>query len=311
MYDNASDSESRRTDTGKDRSALRTSVLIVAVLLAAAVLLHFLPSLFGGARSGRWTEEFSSDVREAEIRSLSCDVILLPAEDGLCRVEYSGSRRYACAAEVKNGTLTVTEKKRLPWFFSLFWHPDTKLTVFLPAGCENFSIHSASGDLAFPEGVTADRIDLDTVSGDISGTALRSGTLTVSTVSGETELMNVVVDSSAAFHSVSGEFSLTDYHGADTSIETISGDVAIFASDMAALDISTTSGDAALHDSDAETLEISTTSGDVFLSLLTPKDYDVSTVSGDVTAPPSGRNAGACRVHTVRGDVMIYENGVS
>ena len=284
---NTSDTTTPRPKDGKNAPTLRNSILVVVILAAAAVLLRLVPTLIGGEGSGRWTREFEEPVRQAEIHSLSCDVKIFPSEDGQCRVEYSGSRTHSCAAEMKNGTLTVTEKKRLPRIFAAFWGPDTKLTVYLPEGAD-LSLSTVSGDLILTGDRTAGAAAFESVSGDISIEDLRCGTLTVSTVSGEVELTDAAAEENAAFQAVSGDIALMGFEGGETVIETISGDVAAFDSDMADLDVSTTSGD-------------------VTLELLTGKDYDVSTVSGEVVAPSSDRTGGGCRVSTVSGDITVAE----
>ena len=277
--------ESGSGENAGKRNALRTSIVIVAIV-AAAALLRFLPGYIGIGGSAPWSKDFDGNVRGAEIGCLSCEVKVLPSEDGSCRAEYSGSRSCVCTAEVKNGTLTVREKKRLPRFFAVIGSGDTKLTVYLPEEVETLSVSAVSGDLLIGDGLGAEETVLETVSGDVNAGGLRGGSLTVTTVSGEVEMSGITAEGDAGFESVSGDISLSGFTAGDMTVETISGDVSA-------------------EDADAAALDISTVSGDVSLALRSAMDYAVSTVSGDVNVPAADKNGGNCQISTTSGDIWI------
>ncbi len=304
--DHSSDNDPR-TGAENNSRVLRNSILIVVVLVAAAALLRFVPFRIGGAGSAPRTEEYTETVRTAEIDGVSCDVTLLPASDGICRVEYSGSSRYACAAEVKNGTLTVKEKRRVPWIFFLFGGQSAKLTVYLPAECGSLSVDTVSGDLMFPEGFAGEDVVLETVSGNLTADALRCRALTVDTVSGDMELTGAAVDGAASVNAVSGDISLTGLRSGGLAIDTTSGNVGVYDADAGTVSIDTTSGDVNLRELGADSVGIDTTSGDVVISLRSPMNYITSTVSGEVSVPPANRTAGTCRVDTTSGDIWISD----
>ena len=268
------------------RRIRRNSVLIVAAVVLAAAFLRFLPGFIGIGGSAPWSKALDETVRAAEIQCLSCEVRVLPSKDGSCRAEYSGSRSCVCTAEVKNGTLTVREKKRLPEFFAALGIGDTKLTVYLPEEVETLNVSAVSGDLRIGEGLDAEETVLETVSGDVHAEDFHSGSLTVTTVSGEAEMSGTSVDGEAAFEAVSGDLSLDGFTAGDAIVETISGDVSAGDAEMGRLDISTVSGD-------------------VSLGLRSAMDYDVSTVSGDVNVPAADKTGGRCQISTTSGNIRI------
>ena len=265
----------------------RMWILVAAAALVLVALFRLLPG-FSFHGSSAWEREFDEPVRQAEIGSVSADVILLSAADGRCRVEYSGSRSCSCEAQVKNGVLTVTEKKtgRLTFHLGIFRGDWPRITVYLPEDCDALTLGTVSGDLHIPEGFYTGEAAISTVSGDVDARSLECAALTLGSVSGDMKLADATVSGLAELNTISGDISLTRPRADSLTAVTVSGD---------------------LHGAriDADALDIETTSGDVSLSLVRPMVYAIETTSGDTFVPASAASGGVCRVHTTSGDIHI------
>lgn len=261
---------------------------VLTILCAAAILAACLSGcgmLGWTARGGDMSCDIAEPFEDVSIHCVSCDVAVSVGGAETCAVEYRGSSRRACTAEVKNGVLQIEEKfaHRLS-IRNLFGTRNAKLTVFLPQG-------------------QYDALELRTVSGDVE---LEDGGLfrgvQITTVSGDMDLAGAGGD--VTLESVSGNMKLRDGSAGDLTVGTTSGDVAVTGVDVAGqAELRTVSGDVTLLDTDASSLSIRTTSGDVHTALQTAKEYVAHTTSGEVAIAANTVGAGRCEIATVSGDI--------
>ena len=152
------------------------------------------------------------------------------------------------------------------------------------------NFNTTSGDLEM-QWISAARIRIGIVSGDLKTEQLETEELNVQTSSGELELKNIQC-TRAVLRSGSGDMDMENIRGKELSAGTGSGEVVLHA-DMETIDIKTGSGDIDLDaGSDARQIRLTTGSGDVCLNM--------------------GKVEGASIVtHTGSGDMFVKDHEVS
>lgn len=254
------------------------------------------------------THEVEQPFERIEIRDLECDVRLLPAEDGQCRVLCSESEGIVTRVEVHDGVLQITRTDTRPWYahIGIWFGTDLTLNVYLPeTEYRSLFLHTVSGDIAV-EGFRFEEVDLKSVSGDVTCDTVKvGGSFEVHSTSGDLRLRAIQAGASQ-IKTVSGTVSWADGAASSLQIESTSGDLRLEAVIAAGeMNLKTVSGDIKLNGADAATLQIKSTSGDVKGQLLTPKNFISKTTSGGVQLPPSDPSAGTCEIKTVSGDIKL------
>ena len=153
-------------------------------------------------------------------------------------------------------------------------------------------------ELKVPEGA---RLEVESVSADISVTAVAGGHLGVSSVSGEIELQ--VQSDHVEVESVSGDI---DYRGSSsvTSIESVSGEIMITGVD-GELSASSISGDIIVEAGELSDAGFETVSGEVEItsSLSSNARVSVESLSGDVILNLPGSTSARFEASTFSGDI--------
>lgn len=273
------------------------------------------------------TYEVRESFQHIEIRDVDCDVRLLPADDGQCRVTCVESDKIVNTVEVKDGVLTVTRQDNRRWYerMGIWWSGDADVTVYLPEReYQSIVLKTVSGEIDVPEDFTFTTADTATTSGDISFLARTTGGLTLKSTSGKITAGGADGGPVRAF-TVSGDVRLSDTAAAELSVKTTSGEVKLSRVTARELEITTTSGeielnsvraegdarlesvsgDVELRDFDAAGIAIKTTSGEVGGTLLSSKNFVTSTTSGSVRVPASDPSAGTCNIKTTSGDIKF------
>lgn len=272
------------------------------------------------ARSYTVDEEFSS----VKIVESSSNVYILPTKDKTCRVEcYEGEKTHY-DVRVENDTLNITRRDRHNFIeFGIF--SEAPLTVYLPENeYDAIDVSTASGDVEFGGAFTADKVNIDTASGDMSVSSLSCKKLTADGASADIELNNVDCEELSA-RTTSGEIELADIRAREVSAKSTSGDIDLRSVRAGSLKTTTTSGemelenvlvdgkmslestsgDIGLERCDAAEFKISSTSGSVYGSLLTGKTFIAHSTSGDIDIPRTD-NGGRCEVSTTSGDITLF-----
>lgn len=259
--------------------ALRITVFAASVLLVVGIGLW----VVGASRSGSFlpTEKAFEKAEQKEqvveeafdrivIDEISADVELRAAEDGVCRIVYSQTEREPLEIYVKNGTLTLERRTKKNLGLISIGSVGGDLgttTLYLPeAVYQTVNVQTVSGELSLKPGLSAKKLELETVSGNISVSEMSPDLLTLSSVSGDQHLVRVTA-----------------------------GEIRCEA----------TSGEIVLEACDAGQLDLETISGDVTATLLTEKAVSTSTTSGEVSVPNNRAAADPCRVETVSGDIRV------
>ena len=258
-----------------------------------------------GQNSVANSQSWSESVAKLEINTVSDNVMLLPAEDGLCRVDWKDTRYGYYEVSLERGTLEIRYRDTVQNIFFDFGENESRtVAVYLPESIyESLQVTTTSGNFA-SSGFSFDETKLTTTSGQVGLEDGFFGEAKINTTSGDVVLHGC--DASATeINTTSGSVVLHDYDAAATKIVTTSGEVGLGNGSFGEAKINTTSGDVVLDGYDATTTEITTTSGNVIGTVATPQTYHVHTVSGDVSCPEDAPGGGTFEIHTTSGGVKL------
>lgn len=290
-------------------------------------LLHDMDRIGAVERQEKKTVEVTEPFTSLRVQEGSADVKLLPSEDGGCRVVYGESKHSRCRVGVENGTLTVVRETEEHSRSGLFSFEDTlPVCIYLPAGdYETLSVSSDSGDVKASDGLSFQKVEIVTVSGDIRLEDLEAETLSAKSSSGDIRLRGCSA-ASLTLETSSGDQTVDEtVCSGDGKLHSGSGDIELEASSFRSLDLSsnsgkttlsktvcsgtvkaeTGSGGISLRKASAASFDLRTTSGDVNGSVVGSVDFIVDTGSGSVRTRGGVRGAAACRVRTGSGDVDL------
>lgn len=293
-----------------------TALIIAGVCIIAGIATCTCALAVQGFRAdGINTLKFDVAVKEVdesfdslEIKSLECDVNVLPSSDGICRVESKDSNKIYTEVYVSNGTLEIVRKDVRGWYerIGVWFYDELSINVYLPDAEYNvLSVDSASGDVKISDFFTFSSADISAVSGDINTACIVNGDMNAECTSGNVEIQNGA-NGSMTVSSVSGSIELSDIAPSSLTVKTTSGEAELKNVLVSGhVKLISVSGDIELDGVDADTLDIETTSGEVSGSLLSPKNYVTQTTSGSVRVPTSDSSAGECRIRTTSGDIYF------
>ncbi|MBE6909390.1 MAG: DUF1700 domain-containing protein [Ruminococcaceae bacterium] len=148
------------------------------------------------------------------------------------------------------------------------------------------TLSTKSGDVDARHLEAEERVDADSLSGDVRFATMQAGDVTMRSLSGNLE-MNYLRAGNLSAKGKSGDIEIED-----TIVDGM-------------MSAETTSGDVALRRSDAQELRLVSVSGDVSGTLLSPKTFYAHSISGDVRVPESDAGAGRCDARTTSGDVSL------
>ena len=298
--------------SSKKKTACIIAALCAAVgsaaILAAFLIIQFDFTRLNTMKFEERTHEVSESFRNISINDLECDVTIVPAQDGPCRVVCYENDKIGNDVAVKEDTLMITRKDRRPWYehFGIWWSQNNTVTVYLPEReYESLYLKTVSGEITMANSFTFREAKLLSTSGDIAFTGRTQGDLFVKTTSGDITLRDIEAQATEV-HSTSGDITLLHSSAAELMMKSTSGTIkaeAVTAKGHA--ELITTSGDIRLRESDAASFYIKSTSGDVRGTLLSGKIFNTHTTSGSVHTPPSKEGAGECKIHTTSGDIRI------
>ncbi len=266
-----------------------TSLILIGVLLFVIVMTLNDWDFKKLTRAGFETRVYDIDEVFEDIRIIgdTTDVIILPSEDGKCRVICDETDNLKHSVEVENGVLTINFTDNRRWFENVMtFGGSTRATVYLPASeLGTISIELSTGDIS-AEGFRANSIDFQVSTGDIIiSEAVCRGEIKIGVSTGDTEMNNVKCKSL-----------ISDGNTGDVDLEKV------IAEECFSIERST--GDVEFEKCDAREIYIETDTGDVEGTFLSQKVFIVNTSTGDVNVPES-LTGGKCKITTSTGDVEI------
>ncbi len=229
------------------------------------------------------TEEFAS----ISIVASTADVLIVPSDGTVARVECRELKNVTHTVAVKDGVLTVEEKDARAWYEHIgITFGSQRVTVYLPEGLwQALTVRASTGDVRV-SGLTFGAIDVALSTGDVEiRNATCTGAVTLVASTGDVELENFTC---AAL--------LTKADTGDLAMERVrvTGELAV----------ERDTGDVELEACDAATIRIKTSTGDVEGTLLTDKTFVVETGTGRKRVP-QGTSGGLCEITTSTGDIEI------
>lgn len=281
----------------------------------------------------RVTHTVTGDFDSIYISEAACDVEILPAEDDVCRVTVWDGGDTVHTVQTEGDDLVIREeRKKSPWYLrmDLFWSSavEDDVTVYLPDGeYERLTVTLSSGNLLVDESLSFRDAEISSASGSIKVDAAVTGTLQVSTTSGDVVLgSNAQQYGDVEVGTASGDVSICGINAFVLNVDTASGEIDI--SDVSADEISagtasgditflrvtagrkmefdTASGEILFEDIDAKDISAETTSGDVRGSVVGALIFLAESTSGDIRVPYPALDAdGVFEISTTSGDVDV------
>ena len=254
---------------------IRIAMIVCAVIVAGAVLLS-VSGIFGGGAGFAYAHAEKYTAGETEItgtvRNLAVNWV-----DGSVTVAYH-DRDSILLSETANRTLGDDSKLR--WWLD----GDTLRVQYAKPGFRlSFNLQKKL-TLTLPRDIALDKVDVSTVSANVTAPDLKADQLSVNTTSGDMRL---------APTGKTGKLTLN----------TVSGDIRVEAAEAGECRIASTSGDISATIPAAGRTKLASVSGKVSLKIRTADEIDIGTTSGDVTLALSETPGFAAKVGTVSGSV--------
>ena len=257
-------------------TALKTGLLLCAVILAAAVFMS-VKSVISYAGGGypdakKYTAgdaEISDPVKNLDIDWTS----------GKIKIEYHKGDTVTVHEEAKK---PISEDKQLRWYLD----KDTLRIRYEKSGLHFFSFSNQEKDLTitFPEDTVLEDVSIDVTSGDIS-----------LPLTGRSE--NIFASSTSGTVSIEGE------DAGNLSADSTSGDIHVLMDSVDDFKANTTSGAIQADLQQAKNMNVDSTSGNVVLAVQALEKLHVDTTSGHVLAALPQTPGFTARLTTTSGKV--------
>lgn len=268
------------------------------------------------------TEEFE----KLSIDTATADIVLVPSDNGECRIECYEMKKAKHSVFVEDGTLNVKIEDTRKWYDYIGLNfGKVKITVYIPAaGYSELAINDSTGDIEIPGDFSFENIDIFVSTGDVNCRASASGDVKIETSTGDITLANARAGSASVFATTGDIRILNSDFNEDVIVGVSTGDVIL--SDVTCknlvsrgstgdvtlgsvkasegLSVHRSTGKVMLDGCDAAAIYIKTSTGDVRGSLLSEKVFIVSAGTGKIDVPET-TSGGKCEIHTGTGDIKI------
>ncbi len=320
-------------------------ILLGSIILAfTACSAGWDPKNLGTAKYETNTHEISKSFDKISMNTDTADIDLLPSDDSSCRVVCHESSKTKHEVSVSDGTLTITEVDTRKWYdYISIGFNETKITLYLPE--ENYSslkINESTGDIAIPEDLKFESIDIELSTGDVKCFASATGAVNITASTGSVSIENASMEAldisvntgnidvanvncgiltanlstgKAVITSVACESFTSEASTGDVTLEKVqianncliersTGDVKLKDTIAGVLTVTTDTGEVNFESSDAAEITVKTDTGKVHSSLLTEKVFIIRTDTGKIDVPES-ISGGKCKITTDTGDIRI------
>ena len=278
----------------KSKLTLFAVLLVVIGLVIAAVGLWAVDFNFTKLSLGRLTANtytIEEDFSKICIDTDANDVIVVPTDDGSCRVVCMEEVSYYHTVSVENRTLTVTVQDERQWYehIGIYSGDFHSVTVYVPKKAyEDLTVTCDTADVDVQSGFSFGMADIQTSTGEIrwKGSAVNDLFLSAST----------------------GEIRVDNTGCQNLTAKTSTGDIRLTSTVITQkLFAKTSTGDIQFDGLDAKTMDIHTDTGDVEGTLLSNK-FIITDSNGRVLLPtasdgPMGDDI--CTITTDTGDIRI------
>ena len=301
-------------------------VMGLTVFTVAMVSNGFEFAKLGTVRYETNTHEIKDEFSKISIDISTANIILLPSEDGKCRVECYEEEKIKHTVSVKDGTLSIVSVDEREWYDYIGINFDSaKITVYLPKNeYESLTIRESTGRVTIPSLFTFGSIDIKTSTGDVDCLAsvksemkittstgginlekLTAGALSLEVTTGRVTVSDVSCEGDISVKVSTGDCILTNTSCKKLSSIGSTGDVTlekVIASESFFIKRST--GDVHFVSSDAADIFVKTDTGYVKGSLLTKKVFITDSSTGKINVPKT-TEGGKCEIITDTGDITL------
>lgn len=273
------------------------------------------------------THSIGKDFHNISVSTDTTDVVLVPSDDGMCRVECYERENMQHLVAVKDQTLEISYDDTRKWYerISFFSFGTPKIMVYLPrAEYSALNIENNTSDVEIPKDFQFGSVNISVSTGDVKCCASTTGNVKIKTSTGDILAQNisagavellvstgqVQADSVACQGDVTirvrtGKATLTNVQCKNLRSTGSTGDLylqSVVAQKQFSIERST--GDVKLDCCDAGEIEIETDTGDVTGTLLSSKIFIAETDTGLVNVPQS-TTGGRCEIETNTGNIKI------
>jgi len=314
------------------RREVKISLIIAAVLLVAGLTM-MAASLGTAGIKGLDTSpmvtntyEIRDPFTDLDIGVSTAEVILLPSDDGSCKVICHEEEKLYHSVAVRDGVLHIKRVDEREWYDNIGIHTgNIQVTVYLPqAEFGELTVNGStgwvdiSGDLLFDSidvtvttGIVhcnasaSDRIKIRTSTGSIRVGDITTPSVELSVTTGRIDAENITCDGELRADVKTGDAFLTNVRCGSLLSDGSTGDIRIM--DVIAgekFDIRRTTGDVEMDGCDAPVIVIETSTGKVTGTVLTGKLFETHTSTGKIQIPKSTAG-GECQITTSTGDISI------
>ncbi len=312
---------------------MKKAILTACLLMGLGLLLAAVAFFASGCNFGGWfggdletvTHEPTADFDRISVKGDTADIILLPSEDGSCRVVTRDKEKEKYQVTVQDGTLCIThDESELSWYdYISVGSSASSITVYLPkTEYASFSLGISTGDVALPAGFTFGEVTLEGSTGDYDIAAAVAGMLSIKistgdvtvhdssvgalgirTSTGDIELSSVGCSGAVTLTQSTGRLTVSDLTAASFSSEANTGDGVMTGLTVSGdLRFERSTGDLVLTDCKALSLTSESSSGDVTArGLLVGAAISITTDTGEVELDAS--DAAEVYITTDTGDV--------
>lgn len=310
------------------------AVIVAAVLIATGIAM--VAGAFAASGFDYLTLDFAEyetntyvmgeDVTRIEFSSGEANLILRPAEDGVCSVVCHEPKSVRHSVYAKDGTLHINaEDRRSSLDLQLFSLKTPTVTVYLPSSAyEALTVEGGTGDVSVPDvfsfseisvaistgeitcGAPAcDRISLRTGTGYICLSHVAAGSIDLTSSTGRIYVEAVNCAGALSIRTGTGKVELIDVVCKD--LHTTGSTGKLMLQDTVASDsfyIERGTGSVRFIRCDAGQITVKTSTGKVTGTLLSGKVFTTKTSTGKVSVPDSTAG-GSCTITTSTGNISL------
>ena len=315
---------------------MKIALLIAGILLAVGLILGVIGLAFHGfnfkeismMKSIENSYVVSESFSHIAIESSIGNVEILPATDGVCRVDCKEKEQLYFTVNVANDTLCITLIKNAKWYHFIGVNgAHTSATVYLPEGVyASLDIKNTTGNVTISTKSTFDNVTMKSSTGSTTiENVTVNNALSLESSTGSRHLINVNVGGNLTMQTTTGSLSLKDVNvGGTVKIKKSTGGTNMNSVTCESLHLTYASGGATLANvvasghmeiegstgslrfecADAASIKIKTSTGSIKGTLRTEKIFLASSSSGSINVPHS-TSGGVCEIQTSTGSIHL------
>ncbi len=262
-----------------------------------------------------------------DVDSSVAKIEILPATDGVCRVDCKEKDRLYFSVTVAEDTLRIGLVRDMKWYHHIGVNTDNvSATVYLPESAyASLSVKNTTGSTTVVSGFTFGSVTVENTTGSLHFSGNVTGDLAAKVSTGSLKLTDVTVGGNLTLDSSTGSVTLGNVSaGGVLALETNTGSVKMNGVTCATLKMEYDTGSVTLTDimaserikidgstgalrfarMDAPHIKIETSTGSVKGTLRSEKIFHATSSTGSVNVP-RGTQGGICEIETSTGSIDV------